>query len=100
MKTIKIKRSTDDGLVSCVGVLLEWQGFQFCLTDVANQSMAIELGSGASAYNAYSIKPIKKMIPDTIEYLGLKGIRALTKSINQFKKEYPEFKYPVNEQVK
>lgn len=100
MKTIKIKRATNNRLVSCVGVLLEWQGFQFCITNVGNQSMAIELGSGASAYNAYSIKPIKKMIPDTIEYLESKGIRALTKAINQFKKEYPEFEYPINKQVK
>jgi len=69
MKTIEIKRATVDGLVSASGVLLEWEGFQFCITTVGNQSMAIELSSGASAYDAHCFKPIKKIISDTIERL-------------------------------
>ena len=100
MKTIEIKRATDDGLVSASGELLEWQGFQFCLTDVGNQSMAIELSSGATAYDAYCLKPIKNMISDTIESLESKGIQSLAEAIERFKKEYTEFQYPINDPVK
>ena len=100
MKTIEIKRATDDGLETCSGELLEWQGFQFCLTKVGNKWMAIELNSGASAYEVYSSKPIKKMISGTLERLDSKGAKDLIKAIKRFKKEYPKFQYPINKPVK
>jgi hypothetical protein len=100
MKTIEIKRATEDGLVSTSGVLLEWEGFQFCLTDVDNQSMAIELSCGASAYNADVSKPIINMIKSTLDLLESKGIQPLIEAMDRFKKEHPEFKYPINKQIK
>ena len=100
MKTIEIKRATDDGLETCSGELLEWEGFQFCLTKVDNKWMAIELSSGASAYDVYCSKPIKKMISGTIERLESKGIKALTEAIEHFKTQFHEFKYPINQPVK
>ena len=100
MKTIEIKRATEYGLVSASGVLFEWQGFQFCLTKVGNKWMAIELNSGASAYEVYSSKPIKKMISGTIERLESKGIQSLTEAIDRFKTQFPEFEYPINQSVK
>ena len=100
MKTIEIKRATDDGLETCSGELLEWQGFQFYLTKVGNKWMAIELNSGASACEVYSSKPIKKMISGTLERLESKGINALTKAIAHFKTQFPEFQYPINQPIK
>ena len=100
MKTIEIKRATDDGLVPCSGELLEWKGFQFCITKVGNKWMAIELNSGASAYEVYYSKPIKKMISGTIERLDSKGTKDLIKAIEHFKTQFPEFEYPINQPVK
>ena len=79
MKTIEIKRATDDGLVPCSGELLEWEGFQFCLTKVGNKWMAIELSSGASAYEVYCSKPIKKMISETMSPRNQKGSKLTLK---------------------
>ena len=101
MKTIEIKRATEDGLETCSGELFEWEGFQFCLTKVGNEWMAIELSSGASAGDALCVFETKKdLIKGTIERLESKGIRTLTKAIKHFKTKLPEFKYPINQSVK
>ena len=101
MKTIEIKRVTDEGLVRCSGELLEWEGFQFCLTKVGEEWMAIELSIGASAGSAHEWFETKKdLIKGTIERLESEGVHKLTKAIKRFKKEFPEFKYPINQPVK
>lgn len=100
MKTIEFKRTTMDGIERDRGELLEWQGFQFGLTDIGNSSMAIELSTGATVYDAYSIVSTRILMNKTIGRLKEIGTQRLIEAMERFKKEYPEFTYPVNEPIK
>lgn len=100
MKIVEFKRATNAGLENASGELLEWEGFQFCLTIVGNSSMAIELSSGAVAYDAYRVEQPKKLRIKTIAAINGIGVQSLKEAIEKFKKEHTKFTYPVNEPVK
>lgn len=104
MKKIKIKRATGVCLVECEGILLEVNGFQFCVVNdkINGKFYCIELYTGGSvvteSIHRYSRKAF---ILKAENYIENKTKKEILESIKRYKECYnDQYSFLINKKIK